>query len=142
MKRVLGISVAVIVLGIVAYVVLRYYFVVGRGMKAGTLNYVVEKGYVWKTFEGEMILSGFQTKGASNMGSNEFLFSITDKDLARKLMVNAGREMLVHYQEYNGALPWRGYSKFVVDSLVAITNPVEVAPGAAPGVQPVRPPGR
>ena len=118
MKRVIGIVVAVVVVvGLVIFIG-RFYFVFGRGMKAGTLNYVVEKGYVFKTYEGEMILSGFQTKGMTNMGSNEFLFSITDKDIAMKLMVNAGREMVLHYKEYKGALPWRGYSNFVVDSIV------------------------
>lgn len=136
MKRVIGIIVAVVAIAGILFVMGHYYFVFGRGMKAGTLNYVVEKGYVFKTYEGEMILSGFQTKGMTNMGSNEFLFSITDKNIAMKLMVNAGKEMVLHYKEYKGALPWRGYSNFVVDSIVSITNPFE----ASPGTQPVRPP--
>jgi hypothetical protein len=92
-------------------------------MKAGTLNYVVKKGYVFKTYEGEMILDGFQSKGPNTMQSNEFTFSITDTALAMKLMVSAGNHVLVRYKEYNGAVAWRGYSKFVVDSLVSITNP-------------------
>jgi hypothetical protein len=121
MKRVLGIFVAVVVLGLVMFFIGRYYFVFGSGMKAGTLNYVVYKGYVFKTYEGEMILTGLQSKGPASMSSNEFLFSITNKDLAMKLMVNAGKEMVLHYNEYNGALPWRGYSKFVVDSIVSIS---------------------
>jgi hypothetical protein len=121
MKRVLGVSLVVVVLVLVLLVVGRYYFVFASGMKAGTLNYVTYKGYVFKTYEGEMILTGLQSKGPGAMSSNEFLFSITNKDLAMKLMVNAGREMVLHYNEYNGALPWRGYSKFVVDSIVSIT---------------------
>jgi hypothetical protein len=120
MKRVLGILAVVVLVVLVMFVVGRYYFVFGSGMKAGTLNYVVYKGYVFKTYEGEMILTGLQSKGPAAMSSNEFLFSVTDKDLAMKLMVNAGKEMVVHYNEYNGALPWRGYSKFVVDSIVSI----------------------
>jgi hypothetical protein len=123
MKRVLGIVGVVVLVVLVLFVVGRYYFVFGSGMKAGTLNYVVYKGYVFKTYEGEMILTGLQSKGPAAMSSNEFLFSVTNKDLAMKLMVNAGKEMVVHYDEYNGALPWRGYSKFVVDSIVSITGP-------------------
>jgi hypothetical protein len=135
MKRILGIFVVVIVLVLVLLVVGRYYFVFGSGMKAGTLNYVVYKGYVFKTYEGEMILTGLQSKGPAAMSSNEFLFSVTDKVLAMKLMVNAGKEMVLHYNEYNGALPWRGYSKFVVDSIVSITGTAGAAPGggAPPG---------
>jgi hypothetical protein len=130
MKRVLGIIFAVVVLVLVLLVGGRYYFVLGRGMKAGTLNYVVYKGYVFKTYEGEMILTGLQSKGPASMSSNEFLFSITDKELAMRLMVNAGKEMVVHYKEYNGSLPWRGFSKFIVDSIVSITNPAPVGPAS------------
>ena len=130
MKRVLGIIFAVVVLVLVLLVGGRYYFVFGRGMKAGTLNYVVYKGYVFKTYEGEMILTGLQSKGPASMSSNEFLFSITDKELAMRLMVNAGKEMVVHYKEYNGSLPWRGFSKFIVDSIVSITNPAPVGPAS------------
>jgi hypothetical protein len=122
MKKVLGIIVAVIVLVVFLIVGLRYFYVVGDGMKAGTLNYVVKKGYLFKTFEGEMILDGFQSKGVNGMQSNEFLFSITDTALAMRLMLNAGRHVLVRYKEFNGAVSWRGYSKFVVDSLVKIDN--------------------
>jgi hypothetical protein len=134
MKRVLGKIFAAVVLVLVLLVIGRYYFVLGSGMKAGTLNYVVYKGYIFKTYEGEMILTGLQSKGPASMSSNEFLFSITDKDLAMRLMVNAGKEMVLHYKEYNGALPWRGVNKFVVDSIVSITNPIQTAapPGAAP----------
>lgn len=120
-----------ILLVLVIFFLMRYYFVFGEGVKAGTLNYVVKKGYVFKTYEGEMILTGLQSKAPASMQSNEFTFSITDAVLAQKLMLNSGREMQLHYKEYVGSVPWRGYSKFVVDSVVMITNPV-VPPGAAP----------
>lgn len=122
MKRVIWIIVVVVVVGAVLFVMGRYYFVFGEGVKAGTLNYVVKKGYLFKTFEGEMILTGFQTKGVATMGSNEFLFSIEDAALAQRLMLNSGKEMQVHYKEYLGSVPWRGYSKFIVDSVVTISS--------------------
>jgi hypothetical protein len=49
-----------------------------------------------------------------------------------KLMVSAGNHVLVRYKEYNGAVAWRGYSKFVVDSLVSITGPVQPAVPGSP----------
>jgi hypothetical protein len=123
MKRVLAIIIFVVVLVAGVLIGTRYFYVVGEGMKAGTLNYVVKKGYIFKTYEGEMILDGFQSKGPNTMQSNEFLFSITDTALAMKLMLSAGNHVLVRYKEYNGTVAWRGYSKFVVDSLVSISNP-------------------
>jgi hypothetical protein len=120
MKKVIGIIVAIILLVVFVIIGLKYFYVVGAGMKAGTINYVVKKGYLFKTFEGEMILDGFQSKGPNGMQSNEFLFSVTDTALAMRLMLNAGKHVLVSYKEYNGPVSWRGYSKFVVDSLVKI----------------------
>jgi hypothetical protein len=132
MKRVFSIIIGAVLLMVVIFILMRYYFVFGEGVKAGTLNYVVKKGYIFKTYEGEMILTGLQSKAPASMQSNEFTFSITDAELAQRLMVNSGREMQLHYKEYNGSVPWRGYSKFVVDSVVMITNPVPAPPGAAP----------
>lgn len=123
MKKTIGIVVAVVVLGVATWGWAHYFYVFGRGMKSGTLNYVVEKGWLFKTFEGELILTGFQTKGLNSMQSNEFLFSIQDPVLARKLMISAGKVMLLHYKEYSGAVAWRGYSKFIVDTVVSIENP-------------------
>ena len=55
----------VIALGLFIY--FRFYFVFGEGVKAGELNFVVYKGYVFKTYEGKAIQAGF-TKGAKNAG--------------------------------------------------------------------------
>ena len=136
MKKVIGIVIAVVVIVAVLFVSGRYYFVFGEGVKAGTLNYIVKKGYVFKTYEGEMILTGLQSKAPNSMQSNEFTFSIEDAALAQRLMLNSGREMQLHYKEYLGSVPWRGYSKFIVDSVVMIANPVQAPPGVP--VQPVR----
>ena len=45
-----------IILG--GFIYYRYYFVFGEGVKSGELNYVVYKGYLFKTYEGKMIQSG------------------------------------------------------------------------------------
>lgn len=101
----------------------KYYFVFGEGVKAGQLNYVVYKGYMFKTYEGKMIQSGYSsTEAAPGIQSNEFLFSVERKDLADQLMRSGGKQVELHYKEYNGVLPWRGYSKYVVDSIIAITE--------------------
>jgi hypothetical protein len=35
-------------------------------------------------------------------------------------MTNAGKEFDLHYKEYRSKLPWRGFSVFVVDSILAM----------------------
>ena len=36
-------------------------------------------------------------------------------------MVNSGRTFNLHYVEYQGALPWRGMSVYVVDSIISMS---------------------
>ena len=111
----------VIALGLFIY--FRFYFVFGEGVKAGELNFVVYKGYVFKTYEGKAIQAGF-TKGAKNASttiqSYEFEFSITDPMIADSLMRCGGKTVELHYKEYLGALPWRGKQKYIVDEILAV----------------------
>jgi hypothetical protein len=81
---------------------------------------VVKKGNLFKTYEGKLIQAGFQTKTAGNIQSYEFQFSVTDDSLANILMNNSGSHLDLHYKEYKGALPWRGYSPFIVDKIISI----------------------
>jgi hypothetical protein len=123
MKKILQIAAIVVIVGLVIFVWVRYFFVFGRGVKAGELNYVVQKGVLFKTYEGKMIQNGLRSKAPGTVQSYEFVFSITDDSIATKLMTNSGKIVLLHYKEYMGTIPWRGYSEFVVDSIVAITDP-------------------
>ena len=98
----------------------RFFFVFGEGVKSGELNYVVYKGVLFKTYEGKLIQSGIRSKTAGTIQSYEFEFSVEDPALARELMLQGGRTLELHYKEYFGALPWRGFTKFVVDSIITV----------------------
>jgi hypothetical protein len=122
MRRFLAIiitSFIVILAGIGYY---RYYWVFGEGVKSGELNYVVKKGYVFKTYEGKLIQSGFRSRTPGTIQSYEFEFSVGDKNIAEKLMLSSGKEVELHYKEYLHAIPWRGYTNYVVDSIIAIRD--------------------
>lgn len=124
MGRFLFTVIAVVVLLIAGVVGYRYYFVFGRGVKAGELNYFVEKGYVFKTYEGRLIQSGYRSRQPGALQSNEFRFSVTNDRVADQLMRSSGKFVELHYKEYLGALPWRGFSNFIVDSVLSIKDPV------------------
>jgi len=104
----------------------RYEFVFGDGTKAGTMNYFVHKGYLFKTYEGRLIQSGIRAPAQGTIQSNEFIFSVTDQHIADQLNANAGAYLQLHYKEYLHTLPWRGVSVFVVDSVLSVqkVNPV------------------
>ena len=113
---------AIPIVALAAFIYIKFYFVFGEGVKAGELNQLVYKGWVWKTYEGRLIQTGFKSgKKSGNLQSNEFEFSVTDKELADSLMRCSGKNVELHYREYRGALPWRGMQRYVVDEIISVT---------------------
>ncbi|MBO4328787.1 MAG: hypothetical protein J5831_05165 [Bacteroidales bacterium] len=107
----------------------KFYFVFGSGVKAGQMNFFVYKGYVFKTYEGRLILPGYNSNNShATIQSNEFNFSVKDKGVARQLERCAGKHVELHYKEYLGAVPWRGMSKYVVDSVLSVETVTEPLP--------------
>lgn len=115
-KKIFRYTIIILIIGFGIFFYVRFYWVFGTGTKAGVLNTFMKKGYIFKTYEGKIIQSGFK----ANVQSNEFEFSVTDENVARILLANSGREVELRYREYFGALPWRGMQKYIVDSVYEI----------------------
>ena len=115
--------VAVLLVASAIFVYFKFYFVFGEGVKAGELNQIVYKGWVWKTYEGRLIQTGFKSnqKAGGSLQSNEFNFSVVDKNVADSLMLCSGKQVELHYKEYNGMLPWRGMRRYIVDDILAVS---------------------
>ena len=122
--KIIGIISLIIILAVAGVIYFQYFFVFGEGVKAGELNYMVHKGYIFKTYEGKLIQSGFKGQSANGVAtgiqSYEFQFSVTDKAIADSLMRCSGKQVELHYKEYINPLVWRGVSEFVVDSIIAV----------------------
>lgn len=123
MRKFLGIFLLIVILFLAGFVYVRYYFVLGEGVKSGELNYCVKKGYLFKTYEGKLIQTGIRSLSPNTIQSYDFEFSVVNEKVAETLMANSGKAFDLYYKEYNGALPWRGFSKYVVDSIVAMKDP-------------------
>ena len=124
MKRFLAIAVLLLIVVGVGAFYLRFYFVFGEGVKSGELNYVVKKGVIFKTYEGKLIQSGIRSKAAGSIQSYEFEFSVENPRIAEQLMLQGGKVVELRYKEYFGALPWRGVTKYLVDSIITHDIPV------------------
>ena len=112
----------IIVVAAAAFVFFKFFYVFGTGVKAGELNLFVYKGYVFKTYEGRLIQAGYNSKNSNaTIQSNEFNFSVKSESVARQLERCTGKRVELHYKEYLGALPWRGMTKYVVDSIYSIS---------------------
>ena len=124
-KKIIAITSIIAVLLLAGFIYFKFYFVFGEGVKAGELNFVVRKGYVFKTYEGRAIQAGFGKGKGVNAGaiqSYEFDFSIIDKSIADSLMRCGGKTVELHYKEYLGTLPWRGKQKYIVDRIVSVRD--------------------
>jgi hypothetical protein len=94
----------------------KFLWVFSDGTKTGELNSLTYTGYIWKTYEGEIILSGYGSKqNNGSVTSKNFKFSVKDPEVALQLSKMTGYRVTVHYKEYKGTLPWRGYEKSIVD---------------------------
>lgn len=114
---------AVVVIALAVFVYFKFCFVFGEGVKAGELNQIVYKGWIWKTYEGRLIQTGFRSQnGSGSIQSNEFNFSVVDKAIADSLMRCSGKMVELHYKEYNGMLPWRGMQRYIVDGIVSVRH--------------------
>ena len=122
-KKIITIVSLIAALTLAGFIYFKFYFVFGEGVKAGELNFVVYKGYVFKTYEGRVIQAGFGKGKGVNAGtiqSYEFDFSVTDQAVADSLMRCAGKTVELGYKEYLGTLPWRGKQKYIVDKIISV----------------------
>jgi hypothetical protein len=105
----------IIFLGIFIY--WKYFYTYSEGYRAGLLQKFSHKGAIFKTYEGEMILSSVAGGNNVVIASEKFLFSVNDKNLANALDTLQGRNVIVHYIQKNAALIWRGDTPYYVDSV-------------------------
>ena len=117
-KLIGGFSALLILAALAGFFHFKFVWVFSDGTKTGELNSLTYTGYFFKTYEGEMILTGYGSKNASGtVQSKTFRFSVKDKEVAQKLTEMTGLRVTVHYKEYKGALPWRGYERAIVDKV-------------------------
>ncbi len=117
-----------ILAGILYYVSFGSY---SEGRRAGFVLKLSKKGYVFKTYEGELRIGGLYD-GEGVMNATEWAFSVSAKnqEAIQKLeeAIATGQRASLTYEEKFFVLPWNGDTKFF------ITN-VEVL-RASPGVLP------
>lgn len=121
-KRFTRTLMVLLLLGLIAFTYFKFFFVFGDGVKSGHLNYAVKKGNIFKTYEGKLIQEGYKSKTAGVIQSYEFEFSIKSKKIYDILSANSGKLFDLHYKEYHGAIPWRGNTRYIVDSIISMRS--------------------
>ena len=104
--------VAAAVLVFVAYIALALTWSYSKGERAGYLQKVSDKGWICKTWEGELSLVALP--GAA---PEKFVFTVRDADIAKQVNAAAGKRVALEYQQHKG-LPTSCFGEtdyFVVD---------------------------
>jgi hypothetical protein len=99
------------------YVYWSFFFTFSDGTRTGLLQKFSRKGTVFKTYEGELIMSSVQSSSNVALASEKFLFSVKDEEVALQLEKLQGKIINVHYMEKNHTLPWQGETVFIVSSV-------------------------
>jgi hypothetical protein len=105
-----------VVIGI-SFIYWKYFYTYSEGYRAGLLQKFSHKGAIFKTYEGEIILSSVSSSRDVTLASEKFLFTVTNKSLVREFDTLQGQPVIVHYSQKNSPVFWRGDSQYLVDSV-------------------------
>lgn len=110
---------AVITLLILLLIGVGYYYVCGLsysdGTRSGILTKVSRKGYIFKTYEGELNIGGINQGEGTIIPLTIFKFSTTKKQIYDSLEVYQGRKVVLKYRQVIKNLVWQGETDYFVD---------------------------
>lgn len=117
LRKILFITLAAFIIGIAGYFTVLYYATYSEGDRSGDLIKFSNKGYIFKTWEGEI------SQGIS--GAQIFKFSVLDSDVEviEKLKEYQGKYVKVTYIERYKTFPWWGDTNYYVTAVKLEKSP-------------------
>jgi hypothetical protein len=101
--------------GILAYL---YFGTYSDGFRSGVVVKVSKKGFLFKTYEGQLNLLTFGASKSNNMVAETFEFSVptSDTEVVKALeeVSLSGERVSLHYVEKFVTFPWRGDTKYLI----------------------------
>ncbi|MEO6303374.1 MAG: 6-phosphogluconate dehydrogenase [Bacteroidia bacterium] len=96
-----------------------YYFICGmsysKGTRSGVLIKVSEKGFIFKTFEGELNIGGVNQGEGTFMPMTIFKFSTTKKPIYDSLEAYQGHKVVLKYRQVIKNFFWQGETDYFID---------------------------
>jgi hypothetical protein len=90
-------------------------YVYSKGTRSGLLIKVSEKGYIFKTCEGQLNLGGFEgSVGGGDIIGNIWNFSVKKEAIYQELQKHEGKKVILHYKQVNNAMPWQGDTDYFI----------------------------
>jgi hypothetical protein len=127
-----------LLLFVALYLLVVFEWVYSSGERAGWVQKISRKGWICKTWEGELTMAAIP-----GSAPEKFTFTVRDDAVAALINQSAGLPVRLHYQQHRG-LPGTcfGETGYWVDSLVVVTDrPQMAAPSlSAPNAPAAAPP--
>ena len=101
-KKVIKWALILFVIFVFLFTYWKFFYTYSEGYRAGLLQKFSNKGAIFKTYEGEMILSSVASNRDVAIASEKFLFTVTNKSLVRQFDTLQGQSVIVHYKQKNG----------------------------------------
>lgn len=111
-KLVLGGLLLAVVAGIGYLLYANYTY--SEGTRAGDLIKISRKGYVFKTYEGQLKLGGIDLQNTEEGLSDTWSFSVKNKEIVQQLEKMQGQKVILRYKEINQAMPWQGDTNYFI----------------------------
>lgn len=120
MRKFLFITIAVFILSIAGYFTIIYYASYSEGVRSGELIKFSHKGFVFKTWEGEI------SQGIS--GTKIFAFSVLDNNpkVISDLQLLEGQYVKLNYVEKYKTFPWWGDTRYFIKEVKKGTIPAKL----------------
>ncbi|MFN4082752.1 MAG: 6-phosphogluconate dehydrogenase [Bacteroidia bacterium] len=120
LKKITRIGLIILILVFVIFMLFAYYGSYSTGVRAGKVIKVSKRGFIFKTWEGQLDIESFGAiKNSNNQFTQTFDFSVLNDETAKELEKAAlsGKRVNLHYTEKYIKLPWRGETKYFVDEV-------------------------
>jgi len=108
MRKFIFTSVLALVLGLVGYFLVIYYVPYSEGYRAGELVKITHKGFIVKTWEGEL------SQGVSEAQRFNFSVESNQSEVIENLKKFQGKNIKLTYVERLGTFFWLGDTKYFV----------------------------
>lgn len=119
-RKFLFLTVFIILLISSALIYWFYFNTYSEGNRVGLLQKFSYKGNIFKTYEGELILSSIKSNQNVALAAEKFFFSVADDSLATVISNMEGQYVKLHYEAKRRSLFWRGDTRFIVTGATEI----------------------
>ncbi|MBL7777331.1 MAG: hypothetical protein JNK66_03415 [Chitinophagales bacterium] len=89
-------------------------FTYSEGTRAGVLTKLSKRGFVLKTYEGELNMGGLGNIPNTAQANQIWNFSVKSEAVAAELQKHEGERVVLQYEEKIKAMPWQGETNYFV----------------------------